>query len=112
MSYSKFYAAVDTIIRQYEFLLKLINYVKMSKTSTLQVITVSGSQVTKADQMASNGIIHVIDRVMFPIPFGSVVDVVKMDPELSVLLKAVTAAGLGGVLSGRMLTSLSFILTG
>ena len=53
-----------------------------------------------ADHMATNGVIHVIDRVMYPIPMGSVVDAVKMNDDLTTLLTAVTTAGLGGVLSG------------
>ena len=56
-----------------------------------------------ADKMASNGVIHVIDRVMLP-PVGSVVDAVKMDPMLSTLLTAVTTADLGAVLSGQCLS--------
>ena len=72
---------------------------QFTSLNLLQVITVSGAQVTMADKMASNGIIHVVDKVMLP-PYGTVVDTVKVDPMLSTLLTAVQAANITSVLAG------------
>merc|ERR1712168_713316 len=66
-----------------------------------KIATINGAKVTKADQMATNGVIHVINRVMFPIPMGSVVDVVVKDQDFSTLLKAVQTAKLATTLSGN-----------
>ncbi|XP_052106647.1 protein sll1483-like [Mytilus californianus] len=65
-----------------------------------KVITATGSPVVLPDQNATNGVIHVIDRVMFPLPLVSVTGMVGMDPKLSTLLTAVKAADLVQTLSG------------
>jgi len=66
-----------------------------------QVITASGRQVTLPDQEASNGVLHEVSGVLFPPP-GTVVDVVSKCPVFSTLLKAVSAADLASVLSGKI----------
>lgn len=53
------------------------------------------------NQNASNGVIHVIDRVMFPLPVEPLTGLVTKDPMLSTLLTAVKAAGLVDTLSGK-----------
>jgi transforming growth factor-beta-induced protein len=53
------------------------------------------------NQNASNGVIHVIDRVMFPLPLEPLTGFVTKDPMLSTLLTAVKAAGLVDTLSGK-----------
>ncbi|XP_072021271.1 protein sll1483-like [Amphiura filiformis] len=73
-------------------------------TYDMNLITATGSPVAKPDQMASNGVIHVINRVMWPIPMGDVVDVVSTMSNFSTLLTAVQAAGLGETLKGDALT--------
>ncbi|CAG2230029.1 BIGH3 [Mytilus edulis] len=65
-----------------------------------KVITATGSPVVLPDQNATNGVIHVIDRVMFPLPLMPVTGLVGMDPKLSTLLTAVKAADLVQTLSG------------
>jgi len=65
-----------------------------------KVITVDGSPVVKPDQMASNGIVHLVDRVLFPIPEGTVTQLVSRQKELSTLLTAVQKANLTSALSG------------
>jgi len=65
-----------------------------------KVITATGSPVVLPDQNATNGVIHVIDRVMFPLPLVPVTGLVGMDPMLSTLLTAVKAADLVQTLSG------------
>lgn len=60
--------------------------------------------VTTADVMAKNGVIHIIDSVLLP-PQQTITDQVASDPELSTLLAAVSAAGLGNALAtGRPYT--------
>jgi len=67
-----------------------INIYKKEKET---VITASGRQVIKADQEASNGVIHVVGGVLFPPP-GTASDVVAKCPAFSLLLKGLQAAGL------------------
>lgn len=66
-----------------------------------QVVTASGSPIVMVDQNATNGVIHVVDRVLFPIPFEDIVKVVETDPEFGTLKVAVVAAGLATALSGK-----------
>ncbi|MFA8436657.1 MAG: fasciclin domain-containing protein [Marinifilaceae bacterium] len=53
--------------------------------------------VTSTDIMASNGVIHVIDKVLLP---PHVVDIAIADPNFSILVAAVVKADLAGTLSG------------
>lgn len=65
-----------------------------------KIITVDGSKVTTADQMASNGVIHVIDKVLVHIPKRDIVEVATMLPMFSVLVEALEKAELVDVLKG------------
>ncbi|XP_064633604.1 transforming growth factor-beta-induced protein ig-h3-like [Lineus longissimus] len=68
-----------------------------------KVITATGSPVVKADQNATNGVIHVIDRVMYPIPVYDIVATLQVDQmkkAFSTLVTAVEAAGLVETLQG------------
>merc|ERR1711971_128840 len=56
-------------------------------------ITINGKRVVKADQKASNGLIHYLDGVMLP-PKGDLVDTLVADERFSTLVTAVTEAGL------------------
>lgn len=60
-------------------------------------VTVDGSNVTTADVMASNGVIHVIDKVILP---STVVGLAINNPDFSILVQAVVKAGLADVLKG------------
>ncbi|KAK3102540.1 hypothetical protein FSP39_012058 [Pinctada imbricata] len=64
-----------------------------------EVITIDGAKVTKPDLRASNGVLHVIDKVLLP-PGGSLVELAIGCPKLSTLVKAVTIAGLVDTLNG------------
>jgi transforming growth factor-beta-induced protein len=66
----------------------------------LQVITADGSPVVMPDQNATNGVIHVINRVEFPIPVSDIVKTAQKENRLGTLVKAVVAAGLVDTLSG------------
>lgn len=58
-------------------------------------VCVNGVQVVTKDIKAKNGVIHAIDRVLFP-PTGTVVDAVAGNPDFSILLQAVIKAGASG----------------
>jgi uncharacterized surface protein with fasciclin (FAS1) repeats len=55
--------------------------------------------ITATDIAARNGVIHRIDRVLLPAD-RNIVQLAQATPELSTLVAAVQAAGLGGTLSG------------
>ncbi|XP_061186609.1 protein sll1483-like [Saccostrea echinata] len=65
-----------------------------------KVVTADGSPIVMVDQNATNGVIHVINRVEFPIPVMDVVKTAQRESELGTLVKAVVAAGLVDTLSG------------
>jgi transforming growth factor-beta-induced protein len=58
------------------------------------------ASVTTADVPASNGVIHVIDKVLVPPGVLNVVQMAQLNPTFSVLVEAVVAANLAGTLSG------------
>jgi len=60
-------------------------------------VMINDAKVTSADVMASNGIIHVIDKVLLP---PSVVDIATYSSDFSSLVSAVVKAELAGTLSG------------
>jgi|WetSurSiteA1Bulk_404760.scaffolds.fasta_scaffold00151_12 transforming growth factor-beta-induced protein len=62
-----------------------------------EVILNGGSEVTSADLLASNGIIHVIDKVLLP---PTVVNLAINNPQFSILVEAVVKAELAETLSG------------
>ncbi|XP_064640949.1 transforming growth factor-beta-induced protein ig-h3-like [Lineus longissimus] len=67
-----------------------------------KIVTATGSKVVKVDQKASNGVIHVIDKVMFPVPVSDIVTVLsKFEKVSSTLVTAVKAAGLVETLQGE-----------
>ncbi len=61
-------------------------------------VTVDGSIVTTADVMASNGVIHVIDKVILP---STIVGHAINNADFSILVQAVVKAGLADVLKGN-----------
>ncbi|KAH3807843.1 hypothetical protein DPMN_136190 [Dreissena polymorpha] len=61
--------------------------------NTGNLITAEGSPVEKANQNASNGVIHVVNRVLFPIPFLDIPQlIVRERARFSILLDGI---GLG-----------------
>jgi transforming growth factor-beta-induced protein len=60
-------------------------------------VMVDKSKVTTADLLASNGVIHVVDRVILP---ASIVDHAINNPNFSILVQALVKAGLVDALSG------------
>jgi uncharacterized surface protein with fasciclin (FAS1) repeats len=55
--------------------------------------------VTATDIQASNGVVHVVDRVLLPAD-KDIVATASALPDFSILVEAVVAAGLGGTLQG------------
>ncbi|XP_077993980.1 transforming growth factor-beta-induced protein ig-h3-like [Glandiceps talaboti] len=64
------------------------------------LITVNGAVVESFDHRASNGVVHIIDRVIEFKSTHNIVELLKNIPEFSILSKAITVAGLESTLSG------------
>jgi uncharacterized surface protein with fasciclin (FAS1) repeats len=58
------------------------------------------ANVTTADVAASNGVIHVIDKVLVPPGVLNIVQMAQVNPAFSSLLNALSSAGLQEVLAG------------
>jgi len=61
-------------------------------------VMINDAKVTSPDVMASNGVIHVIDKVLLP---PTVVDIATYSSDFSSLVSAVVKAELAGTLSGE-----------
>jgi uncharacterized surface protein with fasciclin (FAS1) repeats len=59
-------------------------------------VCVNGAMVIMADIIASNGVIHVVDKVLIP-PTGTIVDLAAGNPDFSLLVEAVKWASTGSV---------------
>ena len=64
-----------------------------------QHMAVEGALVSTANLHASNGIVHIINRVMQP-PNGTIVEILMRTPQFSALANLVQAAGLTNALTG------------
>ncbi|XP_078692075.1 transforming growth factor-beta-induced protein ig-h3-like [Branchiostoma floridae x Branchiostoma belcheri] len=64
------------------------------------VLTADGCPITRTDAKASNGVIHVMSEVMFPLPGPSITETLSHMQNLSFLLTALQKADLAGTLSG------------
>lgn len=71
-----------------------------SQQKKYQVVTVNGARVVKPDIQATNGIIHVVDRVLFPVPEADIYNTLRKDPQqrYTTLISAIDRAGLQLVL--------------
>jgi uncharacterized surface protein with fasciclin (FAS1) repeats len=77
-------------------------FFKVDKVGTDLVITDGrnrSSKIVQADVAASNGVIHAIDKVILPAD-KNIVQTAAANPNFSILVEAVTAAGLADTLSG------------
>lgn len=63
-------------------------------------VMVNDANVVVADVRARNGVIHAIDKVLFP-PAETIVEIAAGNENFSTLVAAVVAAGLDGVLAGE-----------
>ena len=57
------------------------------------------ANIVATDVFASNGVIHVVDRVILPLPAENIVQTAQALPQFSILVEAVVAAGLVDALS-------------
>lgn len=73
----------------------------MCLTPSLQHTTVEGAMITSPNNNASNGIVHIVDKLLLP-PNGTIADMLASRPDLSVLKAAVDAAGLTSALAGEL----------
>jgi transforming growth factor-beta-induced protein len=68
----------------------------------LQIITVDGSKVVLTDQNVTNGMIHVIDKVLYQLPKQNILQFGASNNDFSQLTYAVTKAKLemsfGGII--------------
>lgn len=66
--------------------------------------TVNDAEITAVDIEATNGVIHVIDKVLVPASFGApennIVDIALSNPDFSILVAALQKANLVGALQG------------
>jgi uncharacterized surface protein with fasciclin (FAS1) repeats len=67
-------------------------------------VYVNGINVTQADIDASNGVIHLISRVLLP-PAGNIVEVAQLNPNFSFLVAAVLRASTGTTNVAQILSS-------
>jgi len=69
--------------------------------SALEITDRNGrkAKITGTDVLASNGVIHVVDKVILP-KIPTVVEIAQSSPDFSILVEAVVAADLAGTLSG------------
>merc|ERR1712048_348588 len=78
----------------------------IKKDSTGVTVSTDGKdikKVTAADNLASNGVAHIIDGVLLPpaSEFGNLVQLAEGNEDLSILVSAVVAADLADTLSGK-----------
>ena len=76
--------------------------------SYFQLITADGSPVVTPDQNATNGVIHVVDRVLFPIPLKNIPNEITGRRMFSTLLTAVEKANLVTTLEGKRIQLTGF----
>ena len=79
--------------------LKTLNGQDVKFTVGSGSVFINGSQVLTADIEASNGVIHVIDKVLIPQKPASLVEVASRSGQFSTLLKAAVEADLADTLS-------------
>jgi uncharacterized surface protein with fasciclin (FAS1) repeats len=76
-------------------------YITKASSTSGTGVSVNGARVVQADVQASNGVIHVIDKVLMP-PVGDILAVAQSDTTLTYLVAAALRGGTAvtGALSG------------
>ena len=67
-------------------------YVSKATSTSGTGVSINGARVVQADVQASNGVVHVIDRVLMP-PAGNILAVAQSDTTLSYLVAAAQRGG-------------------
>lgn len=81
--------------------LPTLSGINIYPTKTADSVFINGVKVKKADLIATNGVIHVISKVLMP---ATITDIVTWDPNFSILKAAVVRAGLADALKEGSLT--------
>jgi uncharacterized surface protein with fasciclin (FAS1) repeats len=66
--------------------------VYVTKAASGTGVSVNGARVVQTDVQASNGVVHIIDRVLMP-PMGNILAVAQADTSLSLLVAAALRGG-------------------
>ena len=74
--------------------------VQLYASRNVNGVFVNGIKVKQADIEAKNGVVHVIEKVLFPIPTKNIVQIASADTSFSFLVAAVVRASLVPTLSG------------
>jgi uncharacterized surface protein with fasciclin (FAS1) repeats len=81
-----------------------LNGAKAYVTKDANGVSINGAKVTKADVLADNGVIHIIDAVIIP-PSKNIVELVVATPDFSLLKEAVLRASKGKTDVAKILSS-------
>jgi hypothetical protein len=80
----------------------------------LQVVTINGARVSrdKHDITIPQGIAHAVDRVMFPLPVGNIIQTLRSDRErrFTKFLRAVQTSGLADSFTGNQSHALQILV--
>ncbi|MCA2959304.1 MAG: fasciclin domain-containing protein [Silvanigrellales bacterium] len=82
-----------------------------AKKSGSSVLINGNAKVTTADVMASNGVVHIIDKVLTPDSLGTVVDIAAKRAAFTSLVSLVTACDLADTLADKAKTYTVFAPT-
>ena len=82
---------------------KTLNGKEIFVTRKNSKVCVNGVNVVMPDIIASNGVIHAIDRLLIP-PTGNIVELASSNPDFSLLVEAVKWASTGDVNVAALLT--------
>ena len=74
-----------------------------STRSSPQVVTAEGSQVIKTDLTADNGLVHVIDKVIYPLPATNLPLTLTFDKDLGSVAYLILQCSLTMALSSKLL---------
>ena len=81
----------------------------------LQLVTINGAKISreKKDIPIPQGIAHAVDKVMFPLPVGNILQTLKSDRErrFTRFLKAIQTSGLSETFAGEYISARLFFGT-
>ncbi len=90
--------------------ISISNNQKLHLTKNSSGVYVNAAQVTTADVMARNGVVHIINKVLMP-PTNNIVQAAQGNPNLSLLVAAVTRASQGTTNVASVLSNANASLT-
>ncbi|XP_078610774.1 transforming growth factor-beta-induced protein ig-h3-like [Branchiostoma floridae x Branchiostoma japonicum] len=84
-----------------QLVMTLLEYIsiRINKYPSTKAMTADGGLIIKPDNKASNGVVHVIDQVLYPLPFDSIANEVGMVEQLHQLSEVIAKAGFGKILN-------------